>query len=94
MLAIARALVAKPNLLMLDEPSLGLAPIAVSNLFGIILGLKKERYTILLAEQNAKKALKLADRGYVFEMGRIILEDNAEALKDNPGVRQAYLGGE
>ncbi len=94
MLGIARAMMGKPKLLMLDEPSLGLAPVAVSSLFRIISELKSEGYTILLAEQNARKALKVADRGYVFEKGNIVIEGSARELAINPAVRKAYLAAE
>lgn len=92
MLAIARGLMARPELLMMDEPSLGLAPLAVESVFAIINELKKEKITILLVEQNAKKALLTVDRGYVLENGRIVLEDTAENLFQNDKVRKAYLG--
>lgn len=85
---------AAPKLLMLDEPSLGLAPIIVSELFESIVQLRDEGYTIILSEQNAAKALQAADRGYVFETGRITLDASAKELQDNPAVRQAYLGGD
>jgi len=94
MLAIARAMMAAPKLLMMDEPSLGLAPIVVGNLFKTITGLRDEGFTILLAEQNAAKALQSADRGYVFETGRIALEGRVEDLRSDPNVRRAYLGGQ
>jgi branched-chain amino acid transport system ATP-binding protein len=93
MLAIGRALMGSPKLLLMDEPSLGLAPIIVSELFHIIEDLNKEGYTIILSEQNARKALQCADRAYVFEVGRIVLEGTAQELASNPKVRQAYLGG-
>ncbi len=93
MLAIARAMMAKPALIMMDEPSIGLAPILVKSLFESIVTLKKEGQTILLAEQNAKMALKIADRGCVFEKGRTVLEGSAQELTENEGVRRAYLGG-
>lgn len=92
MLAIARALMARPKLLLLDEPSLGLAPIVAGKIFKIIREINDKGVTILLVEQNAKAALKLAHRGYVIETGRIVMEDNAEALLTDPGVRRAYLG--
>jgi branched-chain amino acid transport system ATP-binding protein len=94
MLAIARGLMARPELLMMDEPSLGLAPLAVESVFAIINELKKEKITIFLVEQNAKKALRAVDRGYVLENGRIVLEDTAENLFQNDKVRKAYLGSE
>lgn len=92
-LAIARALMAVPKLILMDEPSLGLAPLLVNEVFDIIVNLKKEGQTILLTEQNARKALQCADRGYVFELGNIVLQGTAQELASNPGVRQAYLGG-
>lgn len=93
MLALARALMSSPKLLMMDEPSLGLAPLLVNELFQMIDDLKKEGQTILLSEQNARKALQYADRGYVFEVGNIVLEGTAQELIGNPQVRHAYLGG-
>jgi branched-chain amino acid transport system ATP-binding protein len=93
MLAIARALMAKPRLLLLDEPSLGLAPIIVQTIFQVIRELNKQGATIFLVEQNAHIALKVAHRGYVMESGRVILADSAPKLLENPEVRKAYLGG-
>jgi branched-chain amino acid transport system ATP-binding protein len=93
MLSIARALMGAPKLLLMDEPSLGLAPLLVNKLFDTIVELRNEGYTILLAEQNARKALKCADRAYVFEVGCIVLEGTDQELANNPRVRQAYLGG-
>jgi len=93
MLAIGRALMSQPKLLLLDEPSLGLAPLLVESVFDIIRRIKARGVTILLVEQNAFQALEVADRGYVMEMGRIILADSASALRANPQVEQAYLGG-
>ena len=94
MLAIGRALMSKPRLLFLDEPSLGLAPLVIQQIFDIMQQLREERgMTIFLVEQNANQALKLADRGYVLETGRIVLEDTGAALLANPAVRNAYLGG-
>jgi branched-chain amino acid transport system ATP-binding protein len=93
MLAIARAMMANPDIIMMDEPSLGLAPIIVKSLFESIAKLKEEGQTILLAEQNALSALKVADRGYVFERGRMVLEGNSQKLIENDEVRRAYLGG-
>ena len=93
MLAISRALMARPRLLLLDEPSLGLAPLIIQQIFEIIKKINKENgTTIFLVEQNANQALKLADRGYVMENGRITLVDKAAALLENDEVRKAYLG--
>jgi branched-chain amino acid transport system ATP-binding protein len=93
MLAIARALMAKPRLLLLDEPSLGLAPMLVNRIFAVISRLKETGVTILLVEQNARKALEIADRAYVMETGRIILAGDARELAANPEIEKAYLGG-
>jgi branched-chain amino acid transport system ATP-binding protein len=93
MLAIGRALMACPSLLLLDEPSLGIAPILVQEIFHEIAEVNRsEGTTILLVEQNAHVALGLASRGYVIETGRIVLEDRSAALLENPQVREAYLG--
>ncbi len=93
MLAIAMALMAKPELLLLDEPSMGLAPLIVKEIFRVILELKeKNGLTVLLVEQNANSALKIADRGYVMETGKIIIEEQASALLENQEVKRAYLG--
>jgi len=92
MLAIGRALMARPKLIMLDEPSMGLAPLMVKEIFKIIVKLREEGNTVLLVEQNARGALKIANRGYVLETGRIILEGEAEALLANRDVQRAYLG--
>jgi branched-chain amino acid transport system ATP-binding protein len=92
MLAIARALMARPQLLLLDEPSLGLAPLIVKEIFGIIRGLKTQGVTILLVEQMANQALAVAERGYVLETGRITLQGEGRALRRDPQVRAAYLG--
>ena len=92
MLAIGRALVARPKLLLLDEPSLGLAPIIVQGIFRSLRQIADTGVTILLVEQNARSALKLADRGYVLEVGRIVLEDSAANLLASPAVQAAYLG--
>ena len=94
MLAIGRALMAHPKLLMLDEPSLGLAPMLVSAIFHTIMDFKREGRTILLVEQNAKKALQCADRGYVLETGTIVLEGSGAALLQSEEVQMAYLGGQ
>ncbi len=93
MLAIARALMSKPRLLLLDEPSLGLAPIVIQQIFDIIAKLRNKGMTIFLVEQNANQALKLADRGYVLENGKIVLHDSGQALLVNESVQEAYLGG-
>jgi len=95
MLAIGRALMARPKLLLLDEPSMGLAPLVVQEIFAVIEHLRTdEGTTVLLVEQNAKAALKMADRAYVLETGKIILEGNAADLLVNPEVQRAYLGKE
>jgi branched-chain amino acid transport system ATP-binding protein len=93
MLAIGRALMSQPRLLLLDEPSLGLAPIIIQQIFDTIEQLRQEGMTIFLVEQNANQALKLADRGYVLENGHVVLEDSGAALLANEAVRSAYLGG-
>jgi branched-chain amino acid transport system ATP-binding protein len=92
MLAIARALMSRPQLLMLDEPTLGLAPIIIDSLFDLIVEINDRGTTILLVEQNAQMALAIADDAYVMETGRIVLADTAESLLDNKNVRRAYLG--
>ena len=92
MLAVDRALMSRPKLLMMDEPSLGLAPLVVQNIFSIIRTIRDSGVTVLLIEQNANAALKVADRGYVLETGRITMEGSGEALRRNPEVRAAYLG--
>jgi len=92
MLAIGRALMARPKLLLLDEPSMGLAPILVDQIFSIIGGLKRDGLTVLLVEQNAYAALAIADRGYVIETGRVTMSGTGRALLDDPRVRTAYLG--
>ncbi len=93
MLALARALMGAPKLLLLDEPSMGLAPLFVEEIFAIIAGLKAEGVTILLVEQNASAALEIADYAYVLETGRIVLQGPAAEIAENPAVIAAYLGG-
>jgi branched-chain amino acid transport system ATP-binding protein len=93
MLAIGRALMSSPKLLLMDEPSLGLSPKIVNELYKVITDLHKKGQTILLTEQNARKALKYADRGYVFDLGISALSGTSQDLSSNPGVRKAYLGG-
>lgn len=93
MLAIGRGLVARPKILLLDEPSLGLAPILVQEIFRVIRQIHEEGVTILLVEQNARKALGVADYGYILELGKIAIQDSAAALRENEQVRAAYLGG-
>jgi branched-chain amino acid transport system ATP-binding protein len=92
MLAIARALMSQPTLLLLDEPSMGLAPLMVAKIFEIVGEIARRGVTILLVEQNALLALQLASRGYVMESGAIVLADSARSLLENPKVREAYLG--
>jgi len=92
MLAIARALMARPKLVMMDEPSMGLAPLVIRDIFAIVTRLRDEGSTVLLVEQNAKAALAIADRGYVLETGRIIMEGSAEDMLSNREVQRAYLG--
>ena len=92
MLAISRALMGRPKLLLLDEPSLGLAPIIIQQIFEIIKRVNAAGTTVFLVEQNANQALRIANRGYVMENGSIVLEDSAQALLSNPKVRSAYLG--
>ena len=92
MLAVGRALMSRPKLLMMDEPSLGLAPLVVRDIFSIIRTIRDSGVTVLLIEQNANAALKVADRGYVLETGRITLEGSGESLMRDPAVRAAYLG--
>lgn len=93
MLAIGRALMSKPKMLLLDEPSMGLAPILVQEIFNIINDVNKDGVTILLVEQNAKMALNVADRAYVLETGSIAMSGNADDLANDPEVNKAYLGG-
>jgi branched-chain amino acid transport system ATP-binding protein len=92
MLAIGRALMSRPKLLLLDEPSLGLAPIIVSKIFKIIREINEQGTTILLVEQNAKAALRLAHRAYVMETGKIVMQGKAAELEKDPGIKKAYLG--
>ncbi len=92
MLAISRALMARPSLIMLDEPSMGLAPLVVKDIFQIIVRMRDEGSTVLLVEQNARSALKVADTGYVLETGRIVLQGSSEELLSNRDVQRAYLG--
>jgi branched-chain amino acid transport system ATP-binding protein len=92
MLAIGRALMSRPRILLLDEPSMGLSPVLVEAIFQIIEDIHAQGITILLVEQNALMALQVADRGYVLQTGRIVLQDNAESLSENEMVRKAYLG--
>ena len=92
MLAIGRALMSHPRLIMLDEPSIGLAPIIVQSIFEVIEKLREEGKTVLLVEQNARAALRIADRGYVIETGQIVLEESADELLHNNDVQRAYLG--
>jgi branched-chain amino acid transport system ATP-binding protein len=93
MLAIGRALMVRPRLLLMDEPSLGLAPILVREIFAVIREIREQGATIVLVEQNARMALTVAEYGYVLETGEIRLADRAEALLANSDVQQAYLGG-
>ena len=92
MLAIGRAMMAHPRLLLLDEPSMGLAPVLVETIFDTIQQINKEGTTILLVEQNALMALSIAHRGYVLQTGKIVMSDSAASLKENPTVQRAYLG--
>lgn len=92
MLAIGRALMSKPRLLLLDEPTLGLAPLIIAQIFEIIRTIRAEGVTVFLVEQNANKALQVADRGYVLETGKVVLEDTGANLLGNPEIRKAYLG--
>ncbi|MEM5310988.1 ABC transporter ATP-binding protein [Paraburkholderia sp. JHI869] len=93
MLAIGRALMSKPRLLLLDEPTLGLAPLVIAQIFDIIRTIREEGVTVFLVEQNANKALHVADRGYVLETGRVVLADSADNLLANDNIKRAYLGG-
>jgi branched-chain amino acid transport system ATP-binding protein len=92
MLALGRALMARPHLLLLDEPSLGLAPLLVAEIIRVIVELRQQGMTVLLVEQNARAALAIADRGYIMEGGRIVLEGPAQDLLADDRVRRAYLG--
>ena len=92
MVAMARALMSRPKLMLMDEPSMGLAPVLVDLIFETIVRLHEGGTTILLVEQNARMALQIADRGYVIETGQIVLTDRAENLRENEMVRNAYLG--
>ncbi len=94
MLAIGRALMARPDLIMLDEPSMGLAPIIVKDIFKVVSSLRESGKTVLIVEQNARAALKIADRGYVIETGQIMLEGTSDELLNNNDVQRAYLGKE
>lgn len=93
MLAIARGLMAHPKLMLLDEPSMGLSPILVEQIFDIIQDINRQGTSILLVEQNAQMALSIANRGYVMETGKVVLEGKADDLLHNPMVQAAYLGG-
>jgi branched-chain amino acid transport system ATP-binding protein len=93
MLAIGRALMSKPRLLLLDEPTLGLAPLIIAQIFDIIRTIRDEGVTVFLVEQNANKALQVADRGYVLETGKVVLADTGKNLLANDRIRAAYLGG-
>ena len=92
MLAIGRALMANPTLLLLDEPSLGLAPILVDRIYETVVEINRQGTTILLVEQSATHALEVSNRGYVLETGRVVLSDESAALQENPEVQKAYLG--
>ena len=94
MLAIARSLMSGPDFIMMDEPSMGLAPLVIKDIFHVILKLRDQGKTILVVEQNAKAILKIANRGYVMETGRLVLEGSNEELLSNPDVQRAYLGKE
>jgi ABC-type branched-chain amino acid transport systems, ATPase component len=93
MLAMGRAMMSRPTLMMLDEPSMGLAPLLVNEIFDIVKTISQDGTTVLLVEQNANKALAIADRGYVLETGNVVLADDAENLLSNEQVKEAYLGG-
>lgn len=93
MLAMGRAIMAKPKLLLLDEPSMGLAPIIVRTIFQVIQEINEEGTTVLLVEQNAHMALSIAHRGYVIETGKVVLSGSAQELQESDELKQAYLGG-
>lgn len=93
MLAIGRALMSKPEMLLLDEPTMGLSPLLVNEVFELILSVKQSGVTVLLVEQNAKKALEIADRAYVLETGRVKISGTAAEISENEAVKSAYLGG-
>ena len=92
MLAMGRALMSKPKIILMDEPSMGLSPILVNEIFDIIRAVSESGTTVLLVEQNAKKALAIADRAYVLETGKIVLEGNAKNLLEDDSIKKAYLG--
>ena len=92
MLAMGRALMSKPKIILMDEPSMGLSPILVNEIFDIIQAVSESGTTVLLVEQNAKKALSIADRAYVLETGNIVLEGNAKDLLEDDSIKKAYLG--
>ena len=92
MLATGRALMSKPKIILMDEPSMGLSPIFVNEIFDIIQKMHDDGVTVLLVEQNAKKALSIADRAYVLETGKIVMEGDAKELLDNEDIKKAYLG--
>ena len=92
MLAVARSLMSRPKIMMLDEPSLGLAPLIVKDIFNILKEINEEGVTILLIEQNANMALRLADKAYVLETGTIAMQGSGKELLDNPKIKEAYLG--
>lgn len=92
MLAMARAIISKPKLLLLDEPSMGLSPIMVEKIFEVVREISKEGITVLLVEQNARLALQAANRGYVMDSGLVTMEGDAKQMLDDPKVRAAYLG--
>jgi len=93
MLAIGRALMSRPRLLLLDEPTLGLAPLVIKQIFEIVKAIRDSGVTVFLVEQNANKALQIADRGYVLENGRVVLADTGRNLLKNESIKSSYLGG-